>query len=138
MTVIRVLLIALGLWLGWYGISLLLDMNPVDLRSVALWFAGGILLHDGVFAPIAATLGVAARRMLPASWWAPVACGAVCTVTLLLIAVPVIGRAGALRTNPTILDRDYVLGLLISIAMVWALVIAITIRRTRTTPAEIS
>ncbi|WP_067571031.1 hypothetical protein [Nocardia acidivorans] len=128
MTVIRVLLIALGLWLGWYGLSLLLDMNPADLRSAALWFAGGILLHDGVFAPAAATLGVAARRMLPASWWAPVACGAVCTVTLSLIAVPVIGRAGALPGNPTILDRDYILGLAISLAVVWLLVAVALLR----------
>ncbi|WP_330181738.1 hypothetical protein OHB26_36170 [Nocardia sp. NBC_01503] len=137
MTVIRILLIALGVWLGWYGISLLLDMNPTDLRSVALWFAGGILLHDGVFAPIAATLGVAARRVLPASWWAPVACGTVCTVTLALIAVPVIGRAGALSGNPTILNRDYVLGLSISLAVVWLLV-AVALRRVHTTRAKLS
>lgn len=137
MRIIRVLLIALGLWLGWYGISLLLDMNPMDLRSVALWFAGGILLHDGVFAPIAAALGVAARRLLPPTWWAPVACGAVCTVTLALIAVPVIGRAGALSGNPTILDRDYVLGLSISVAVVWLLV-AVALLRIHTTRAKLS
>ncbi|WP_405136037.1 hypothetical protein [Nocardia sp. NBC_01388] len=131
MTIIRGLLVVLGLWLGWYGISLLLQMNPTDLRSIALWFAGGILLHDGVFAPLAATLGVAARRVLPESWWAPVACGAVCTVTLLLIAVPVIGREGALP-NPTILDRNYILGLAVAVAVVWVLVL-VALRRTRTT-----
>ncbi|MFB7723992.1 hypothetical protein [Nocardia sp. NPDC056100] len=132
MRIIRVLLIALGLWLGWYGISLLLEMNPADLRSIALWFAAGILLHDGVFAPIAAALGVAGRRLLPSGWWAPVACGAVCTITLLLIAVPVIDRAGALASNPTILNRDYLAGLLISLAVVWTLV-ALLLRRVRTT-----
>lgn len=125
MTLIRLLLAALGVGLGWYGIMLLLDMNPTDLKSIALWFTAGILVHDALFAPLCAALGLTARRLLPASTWAPLACGALCTLTLALIAVPVIGRAGAIPGNPTILDRNYALGLAIAIAVVWLAVLLV-------------
>ncbi|PXX64088.1 hypothetical protein DFR70_105270 [Nocardia tenerifensis] len=122
MSAIRILLLLAGLGLGWYGATLLLDFPRADLLSVALWFVGGILLHDTVFAPLCAAAGVTARRVLPDAWWAPTACGAVCTVALLLIAAPVLGRAHAVPDNPTVLDRDYPLGLAVALLAVWALV----------------
>ncbi|MFB8274327.1 hypothetical protein [Nocardia colli] len=124
MNAIRILLLLAGLWLGWYGISLLLDFPRADLWSVALWFAAGILLHDGVFAPLCAAVGVTARRILPGTWWGPMACGAVCTVVLVAIAAPVIDRGHAMPDNPTVLDRNYPLGLAVALILIWALVIA--------------
>ncbi|MFE6864145.1 hypothetical protein [Nocardia sp. NPDC057668] len=125
MRLARALLILLGVALAWYGIALLLRMNPADLKSIALWFAGGILLHDAVFAPAAAALGLAGRRLLPTSAWGPLACGALCTVTLALIAVPVLGRAHAIADNPTILDRAYPLGLAVALAVIWSAVLLV-------------
>ncbi|WP_157574158.1 hypothetical protein [Nocardia jejuensis] len=132
MTLIRLVLACAGLWLAGYGISLLLHQNPVDLRSTVFWFAGGILLHDAVFAPLCAAIGLAGRRVLPRNWWAPAACGAVATVTLVLLAVPVVGRS--LPNNPTILDRPYGIGLALALVTIWALVALYTAeshRRTR-------
>ncbi|WP_157103681.1 hypothetical protein [Nocardia harenae] len=131
-TAVRAALLAAGIWLGWYGIAALLELARPDLISVALWFAAGILVHDAVFAPLCAAAGVGARRVLPAAWWAPVACGAVCTVTLVLVALPVLRRGGAIPDNPSSLDRDYPLGLGIALAVVWALVLtALLLRRAR-------
>ncbi|MGV9823636.1 hypothetical protein [Nocardia xishanensis] len=124
MTALRMLLVSAGLWLGWHGLTLLLDLGPTDLLSVTLWFGGGILLHDGVFAPLSAAAGLTARRVLPGAQWGLVACGAVCTVALVLIAAPVLGREDAAADNPTVLDRNYPLGLAIGITLIWTLVTA--------------
>lgn len=129
MTAMRILLLLAGLWLGWYGITLLLDFPRADLFSVALWFAGGILLHDAVFAPISAAVGATARRVLPGTWWGPTACGAVCTVALLLVAAPVLDRGNAMADNPTVLDRNYPLGLAVALILIWALVVAAGVAR---------
>ncbi|MFG1795524.1 hypothetical protein [Nocardia sp. NPDC049149] len=135
MTTIRILLVLAGIWFGWYGIGLLLDFPRADLISIALWFGGAILLHDAIFAPLSALVGVTARRILPGSWWGLAACGAVCTVALVLIAAPVLGRGHAMPDNPTVLDRNYPLGLTVTITLIWVLVAvtaATRFRRTRT------
>ncbi|WP_433729855.1 hypothetical protein ACQP0C_01565 [Nocardia sp. CA-129566] len=123
MTAVRILLLVVGVWLGWYGISGLFDLPPTDLASVAIWFAGGILLHDAVFAPVCAAFGLTARRLLPPTWWAVTACGAICSVALVLVALPVLDRSNAMSSNPTVLDRDYPLGLTVALLLVWSLVL---------------
>ncbi|WP_028479713.1 hypothetical protein [Nocardia sp. CNY236] len=135
-TAVRAGLLLAGLWLGWYGITLLLEFNTRDLMSVALWFGGGILLHDAVFAPLSAAIGLGARRLLPAGWWAPAACGAVCTVALTLIAAPVVGRRNAMPDNATVLDRNYSAGLMIALITVWALVVVVALGRRWASPAQ--
>ncbi|MFI6366609.1 hypothetical protein ACIBG0_28100 [Nocardia sp. NPDC050630] len=122
MTVARIVLLLIGIWLGWYGISALFDLPPADLGSVAIWFAGGILLHDAVFAPICVAAGLTARHLLPPTWWAVTACGAICSVGLVLIALPVLDRRNAMSSNPTVLDRNYPLGLAVALILVWLLV----------------
>ncbi|WP_067528477.1 hypothetical protein [Nocardia uniformis] len=134
MTAVRLLLAALGIWLAAMGVTDLLDMTRTDLLSIVFWFVGGILVHDAVFAPLCAALGVAAHRVLPARAWAPVACGAVATVTLVLIAVPVLAPGGANADNPTVRDRPYALGLTIAVVTVWVLVAISTAASRRIRP----
>lgn len=119
--VVRIVLIAVGAIVAWHGISLLLDMHFVDLRSVVFWFAGGIIVHDGIFAPLCVAFGFAGRRVLPPTWWAPVVCGGVCTVTLLALAVPVIARHGAVADNASVLDQNYGAGLVTALLLVWVI-----------------
>lgn len=132
MTTIRIILGLIGIWLTWFGVSLVLEQSPTDLTSIALWFAGAIVLHDGVFAPLCAAAGFAGKRILPPSWSGPVTIGAVCTVTLALIAVPVFGREFAVAGNPTVLDRDYHVGFVVAVAVVWSLVLAAALIRAMT------
>jgi hypothetical protein len=108
----RIALGGLGLAGAAYGIVQLLDLGLDNLRAAAIWLVGGVLLHDGVLAPltIAACLLVAARgRRVPA----PLVMGAVVLATVTVVAIPVLGRFGARADNPTLLDRNYVLGWLV-------------------------
>jgi hypothetical protein len=106
----RILLGALGLGAAAYGAVQLLDLGLDNLIATAVWLVGGVALHDGVLAPL--TLAVAAvaaalwRRPLPA----PLVTGAVVLACVTVVAVPVLGRFGARSDNPTLLDRNYVLG----------------------------
>ncbi|MBF6214788.1 hypothetical protein IU487_27680 [Nocardia puris] len=125
MTIIRVLLAAVGIGLAAYGLSLLLDLPPADLRSIGIWFTAGILAHDAVFAPLAAAAGLTARRAIPPRRWTPLAYATVATITLILVAVPVLGRSST--GNPTVLDRDYPLGLAIALAAVWLTALGATL-----------
>lgn len=118
---------ALGLAGAAYGLVRLLDLGLDNLRATAVWLAGGVLLHDGVLAPlsIAAGLGLAAlwRRAVPAA----VVVGAIVLGTVTVLAVPVLGRFGARPDNSTLLDRNYVLG--------WLLVATLTVAASGTAVA---
>lgn len=122
MTAIRVLLVVVGVAAVGYGALLLWD-NPFEvIVAIAVWAGAGVVLHDFVFAPVCAAFGYAGRRLIRGRWWTPVAVAGLLAVTLVLLAVPVFERPGAHADNPTVLDRDYPLGLWISLAAVWACV----------------
>jgi hypothetical protein len=121
-TLLRGMLMLAGVALGVYGALLLWDNSFDILVRIVVWAAAGVVLHDFVFAPASAALGFAGRRVIPRSWWPPVAVAALCSVVLGLLAIPVFSRGGAHADNLTVLDRDYPLGLWVSLAIVWACV----------------
>jgi hypothetical protein len=118
----RAILIALGLAGIAYGAVLLWDNPPVIIFRILVWALIGVVVHDAVFAPLCVALGFAGRRLIPGTWWAPVAVAALCSVVLAFLAIPVYGKPGMRPDNMTVLDRDYPLGLWISLAIVWACV----------------
>jgi hypothetical protein len=121
-TWIRVLVLAGGFAIAGYGAALLLENPRVILVRIVVWALVGVVLHDLVFAPLSAALGFAGRRLLPSRWWAPVTVAALCSVVLVFLAVPVFDKPGLRPDNRTVLDRNYPLGLWISLAIVWACV----------------
>lgn len=136
MTAARILLVVSGVAVVMYGAVLVLEFQPRTLVLIVVWAGAGVLLHDFVFAPVAAALGWVARRWIRGDWWPPVAIAALCSAVLVLVAVPVYDRPGAKPDNPSALDRNYPLGLAISLAVVWACVllynvIAVWLRRRR-------
>ncbi|MHA0285481.1 hypothetical protein ACXYX3_03405 [Mycobacterium sp. C3-094] len=122
MTVVRTVLVAAGLALAGYGALLLVDFSTAVLIRIAIWAAAGVILHDFVFAPLCAALGFAGRRLIPAGWRAPAGIAALCSVVLALLAVPVYDKPGMRPDNMTVLDRDYVTGFWVALAVVWVLV----------------
>jgi hypothetical protein len=110
MTMGRIALGGLGISAAAYGAVELLDLGFDNLRAAAIWLVGGVVLHDGVLAPLTIAACVVAgmlwRRPVPAA----VTSGVVVLATVTVVAVPVLGRFGARADNPTLLDRNYVLG----------------------------
>ena len=127
MTAIRLMLMAAGIALGAYGAVLLLDNPTAILIRIAVWAGVGVLLHDAVFAPACVALGFAGRRILPRSWWSPIMVAALCSVVLVLLAIPVYDKPGRLLDTPSALDRDYHWGLWVSLAIVWGAALLILI-----------
>jgi hypothetical protein len=108
---------ALGVLVGLYGGWLVLSRGH-DLLNLVLWLAGGVVLHDGVLALVALTVGAVAARLLPRPVRAPAAVGLVVLGSVTLLAVPVLGRFGARPDNPSLLDRDYTVGWLVLAGLV--------------------
>src|SRR5262245_51061216 len=118
----RVVLVVLGIVLGGYGAVLLWENPPVIIMRILVWALVGVVLHDAVFAPVCVALGLAARRLIPGKWWPPVGVAASSSVVRVFLAIPVHDKPGMRPDNMTVLDRDYALGLWISLAVVWVCV----------------
>jgi hypothetical protein len=120
---VRVILIGVGLAIGGYGAVLVWENPPVIIMRIVVWALVGVVLHDAVFAPLCVALGFASRPLIPRKWWAPIAVAAFCSVVLAFLAIPVYGKPGMRPDNMTVLDRNYPLGLAISLAIVWMCVL---------------
>ena len=110
-SVVRAALIGLGLLGIAWGILLVLDRPKSELFSVAVWFAVPAVLSDLLLLPVVALVGWALTRWLPS--WARLPAQVALTVIGLLtvIALPFLGTPGVRPDNPTLLNRDYPLGL---------------------------
>ncbi|KAA0118613.1 hypothetical protein CIW51_09165 [Mycolicibacterium sp. P9-22] len=119
MTPMRILLALAGVGLVGYGALLVLDNPPVIILRILMWAVVAAVVHDFVFAPLCAAIGMAGRRLIPLTWQSPVAVAGLCSVVLVLLAIPVFSRPGMRPDNPSVLDRDYPLGLTVALAVVW-------------------
>jgi hypothetical protein len=108
MTGARVVIGALGLAAAGLGVARLLALGPANLVAAATWLVLGVVVHDGLLAPLTVALGVLLARAarLPG----PALTGLTVLGTVTVVAVPVLGRFGERPDNPTLLDRNYVLG----------------------------
>lgn len=119
MTAMRLLLAMAGIGLGVYGALLVWQNPPVIIVRILVWALVAVVVHDFVFAPLCAAMGWLGHRLIPAGSRSPIAVAALCSVVLVLLAVPVYGRPGMRPDNATVLDRDYPLGLAVSLGVVW-------------------
>jgi hypothetical protein len=115
----RVVLGAAGVLVGAWGAFELVRHGAANLVAATVWLLGGVVVHDGVLAPVVialAALGVSVlpRWMVPSAAWAVIVLG-----TVTIMAVPVLGRFGARSDNATLLDRDYGRGWLIVAGLVF-------------------
>ncbi len=117
---IRGVLGALGIVAGGYGVWLLADRGWSNAVAAGWWLAGGVVAHDAVLAPATIVVGLVLLRVVPAAWRGAVVAGGVVAATVTLAVVPTIGRFGARPDNPTLLDRNYLVGWLVFVALVSA------------------
>ncbi len=138
-TRIRIALIVVGvLVIGLGGIVLLNDVNPARYLGIVLWFAGALVIHDGLIAPV--VLGVhlllrRAGRRIPVAVILIVQGALVVAALMTALVVPEILKQGIGSANPTILPLDYAGNLLrfyAGLALVTAASIAVVLLRSRT------
>lgn len=127
----------LGMLVGVYGAYLLLTRQDfVQIKSAAIWLAGGVVLHDGVLAFSVIALTVLIGRFIPEVARAPVAVAVIVLGSLTLLAVPVLGRFGVKDDNPTLLPRDYTAGWFVVAALTLIAVVVATVVRARRTSSH--
>jgi hypothetical protein len=131
---LRLALGALGVAMGLYGALRFVQLDLADLLDALLWLAGGVLVHDGVLAPLTLAATWLGARLVPDRLRSRVVVALVALLTVTVAAVPVLGRFGARPDNPTLLDRHYLLGWLV-VAVVLLLTTLLP-RRRRRPPAQ--
>jgi hypothetical protein len=112
MRTLRATLVVAGVAAAAYGAYLWLDLGWSNTRATALWLVGGVVLHDGLFAPVVLLVSLVAVRLgqRHRNRLAPLVAGLVVLVPVTLLAIPELGRLGARADRPTLLDRNYWLG----------------------------
>ena len=123
---LRLLLGAIGVAMGAFGLLRFLQHDVGDIVSSVLWLAGGVVVHDGIIAPLTIGLTLVATRFLPREAWAVTTAAMVVLLTVTVTAIPVLGAFGRRPDNPTLLDRHYLLGWVV-FAVVVLLVSLLTI-----------
>jgi hypothetical protein len=131
MRTVRSVAVVAGVVAAAYGVRLLLDLGWANTRSTLVWLVGGVVLHDGVFAPLVIVLALVALRLLPRDRLAPWVVGLVILVPVTLVGIPELGRFGARADNPTLLDRHYWFGwsLMATLVVVGVVVGTVATRR---------
>jgi hypothetical protein len=99
------------------------DTHPAELTR---WIVGGVLVVDLVVIPGALLVARATRRWRWLRW--PLAA----TGTILLVAWPFVRGYGRSASNGSLLPRDYAVGTLVAVAVVWATAALVTLARRRT------
>jgi hypothetical protein len=110
----RLLLGAAGIAMAVWGA--LLAIQVPQIIEFGAWFLAGPILHDALLAPFVAAVGLVLKG--------PVKAGAVVSGILVLIAIPLLWQPHV-PVNPGLHDRDYLLGLAISLAVVWLVVLGL-------------
>jgi hypothetical protein len=135
--VTRAAVMLAGLVMAAYGGLLLAERGWQNFQAALTWLVAGVLLHDAVLAPLTVVAAWAALRVVGAERVRPWAVAVVLLGPLTLLSVPVLGRFGARRDNPTLLDRPYWAGWSVVVAVVAAaILVAEVVRRRRRPVAE--
>ena len=110
MRIARAVLIVLGVGLLIVGgIVLLQDVKPIRYVGILWWFAGAIILHDGILSFVIVGISLFSRRLVRVPL-VPILIlqGALAIAALFaLLVVPEILKKGIGSANPTILPLDY-------------------------------
>jgi len=114
----RLLIGLVGVAMGAFGALRFLQLDLPDIVNAVLWLGAGVLVHDAVIAPVTIAMTVLATRVVPPAARVRVTVGLVVLATVTATAVPVLGKWGARPDNPTLLDRDYLVGWLVLAALV--------------------
>ncbi|WP_036285309.1 hypothetical protein [Microbacterium luticocti] len=139
----RIALGVAGLGLAGFGVvTLAQTLALASLIWVGVWLAGAVVVHDGVLVPAVSLLRARLRRRgrrWPRAATAVIELGAMVTGVLVLFVVPELIAQARGNPNPTILQGDYALRLLVAVLLIAAaalVVVRVLVRRARRRDAD--
>ena len=127
--VVGALLLALG------GLVLVLDVGASKFVGIAAWFAGAIILHDGILAPIVFGVSLLLRRAgkrVPFVALLIVQGAVVVGAITALLVVPQQLKSAIGTANPTILPLDYGVNLVVFASVLVAVTVLVVVAYLRT------
>lgn len=127
MTGTRLAIGAIGVAVIVYGSVLLL--HTVNVFQVVPWIIGPVVVHDLLIAPLTIAVVWLAARYLPSYARTPAMFGLLVSGSLTIVALSVVGRRGASPDNPSLLNRDYLAGWAIAMAITWSIVVLTALLR---------
>ena len=104
------------------------DVKPL---GVLLFLAGVLVAHDGILLPVVVGAGALITRRVPEGARPAVRLGGLATVTVTLLAAPLLVGAGRAADNPSVLPRPYPLGLALVLAVIWVTALGLYLRDRR-------
>lgn len=133
------LLGAVGVGFGLWGLWLMRDFTREQLTSEAFWLAGGVVLHDAILAPVVVLIGYAASKILPRHFRSATATAFLVWGTLTIVFLPVLSGQGGKPGNDTILGKPYVLSwIVLTLVLVAYAIVASVVQRRRIRTARAS
>jgi len=130
MTTARRILIALGTLTMAYAVTGA-SLDPDVKFGVLLFLAGVLVVHDGFLLPVLIGAGALLGRLLPARLHGPVRAALVVSVSVTVVALPLVLGHGRVADNPSVLPLHYGRGLLLVLAVIWLVTAAVVMRRRR-------
>lgn len=128
---------AIGTAITGFGVyGLLHALHGIALTSWLKTFAGAVVLHDAIFAPLVLAGSVLLVRVLPSRARAPVQVACIVAGALIAISIPVVRGSGRLANNPSLLPSHHygtrLLVVLAAIAATAAIAALVRVRRAAT------
>jgi hypothetical protein len=125
-----------GVALGWavigYGVwGLLSNANRTNPDQWIRWFAGSLIVHDLVVAPLTFVVGALVVGRIPRRYRAPLQGGLIASAIIVLTTWPLVAGYGLRADNPSALPNNYLAGLAFVLAVVWSAVAVIAMRSWR-------
>jgi hypothetical protein len=115
--------LAVGLPVIAYGVrGMLVDADRTHPAELARWIVGAAVVNDALVVPLAMGAAWLARRITPARAWLPVRSGLLATGVVLLVAWPFVRGYGRDPTIPSLLERNYAVGVTAAIGATWVAV----------------
>jgi hypothetical protein len=138
MKVWRIVLGAVGIGIGTYGISQLLTQIPRQtLVLLALWLVAALIIHDGLLSPAVVGVGSALRRYVPDRGRRYLQFGLIMAAMVTVIAVPLIYRANTQPPAKALLLQEFGINLTVLLAAIGGgtlIAYAIGVARDRSLP----